>query len=514
MRSSSIGKVTTLLASSILVLVGWGMEAQARPARKSVKHLIVFIGDGMQREHENAASRHLYGREDALAFHALPYRGFVATWDATTYDQYAAKLGVPGYSPVGFNPRVGYDPEQGGKKPYPLQATGIDDGYFLPAGGAKPYATDSASAATALFAGIKTEDGNIAWQPGDPPGGAVKTLAELLREKKGAAIGVVSTVPFSHATPAALVSHNVSRNNYREIAREIIRTIQPEVVIGGGYPGVKGTNAFTFIDRAEYDYLKAPEAASPYLFVERAEGRDGAESLLAAADQAAAAGRKLFGLFGGPGGNFESPVAYDLPATPLVLRATAENPLLADATLAALKILSRDPDGFILMLEQGDIDWANHANDFKRMVGTVWDLHRAVQAAVDFVNRPGDEIDWENTLLIVTSDHGNSYMRLNATLAAGDLPRQQGACGTSSPACTYPDGEVSYRTTHHTNELVMLYLQGGPASLTIKRYEGAWYPCTRIIDNTQLFHFMAEAAGIAVESPLRPAIPKTKCVGR
>ena len=49
------------------------------------------------------------------------------------------------------------------------------------------------------------------WLPGDPEGGALKTIAELLREKKGFAIGVVSTVPFTHATPAAHVSHNKSR---------------------------------------------------------------------------------------------------------------------------------------------------------------------------------------------------------------------------------------------------------------------------------------------------------------
>jgi alkaline phosphatase len=409
---------------------------------------------------------------------------------------------------------VGYDPAKGGKKPYPLQTTGIDDSYFIPAGGAKPFATDSASAATALFAGIKTDDGNIAWQPGDPPDGAVQTLAELMRAKTGAAIGVVSTVPFSHATPAGLVSHNVSRNNYQAIAAEIINTIRPEVVIGGGYPGQTGTNAYKYIAEAEYLFLKSAAPANPYVFVERADGLDGAETLLAAAESAAAAGKKLFGLFGGPGGNFESPVAHDFPETPLVLRATEENPLLADATLAALKVLSRDPDGFLLMLEQGDIDWANHGNDFKRMVGTMWDLHQAVQAAVDFVNRPDDEINWENTLLIVTSDHGNSYLRLNAVLEAGDLPRQEGACGYSNAACTYPDGEVSYRTTDHTNELVMLYIQGGPAALKIKSYEGSWYPCTRIIDNTQLFHFMAEAAGVAVDSTLSPAIKKGRCGGR
>jgi len=103
-------------------------------------------------------------------------------------------------------------------------------------------------------------------------------------------------------------------------------------------------------------------------------------------------------------------------------------------------VLSQDPNGFFLMIEQGDIDWANHANDYQRMIGTTWDLHEAVQTAIDYVNRPGDGIKWSNTLLLVTSDHANSYMRLddNKKLGAGDLPQQDGTgCGSFSttPGC-------------------------------------------------------------------------------
>ena len=212
-------------------------------------------------------------------------------------------------------------------------------------------------------------------------------------------------MPFTHATPAAHVSHNVSRNNYARIAKEIIGTIQPEVVIGGGYPGEGGTGKFSYLGEDEYQFLKNPDPLSPYIFVERQTGFDGSVSVLEAAHEAVEQGKKLLGLFGGPGGNFESPVAHDFPGTPLVTRATIENPLLKEATLAALKVLGQDPDGFFVMIEQGDIDWANHANDFQRMVGTVWDLHTAVQTAIDFINRPDDGIDWSNTLLIVTSDH-------------------------------------------------------------------------------------------------------------
>lgn len=207
--------------------------------------------------------------------------------------------------------------------------------------------------------------------------------------------------------------------------------------------------------------------------------------------------KKLFGLFGGPDGTFESPEPHDLLLTPLIIPETQENPTLKDSTLAALKVLSQDADGFFLMAEQGDIDCANHTNDYQRMVGTTYNLHVAVQAAIDFVNQPGDSIDWNNTLLIVTADHANSYMRLVTPLRAGDLPFQVvvGSYGSGGPAFTYPNGEVSYKSTHHTNELVRLYAIGTGNQL-FRKYEGTWYPDTRIIDNTQIFRVMKEAAGL------------------
>jgi len=93
-------------------------------------------------------------------------------------------------------------------------------------------------------------------------------------------------------------------------------------------------------------------------------------------------------------------------------------------------------------------------------------------------------------------------MRLQAELTAGDLPAQAGT--------TYPDGEVTYGSTEHTNELVMLYAQGAFHVSEFKKYEGRWYPCTRIIDNTQLYHIMAEAAGATQASSLSPVVERPK----
>ncbi|MBN2243465.1 MAG: alkaline phosphatase [Acidobacteria bacterium] len=446
---------------------------------------IIGQSAGMNIEHEIATSRYLFGNDFDLSFHQLPYRANMATWDVTTYKYWSG--GVYDFNAI--DPNMGYDPSKGGKRPYPLgpELPGAED--YL-----KAKATDSASAATAWSTGYKTDDGNLAWLPGDPDGGALKTIAELLRERKGYAIGVVSTVPFTHATPAAFVSHNKSRNNYHAIGAEILNEVKPEVVIGAGHPGYDGTPTFNYISADEYNNLTGGFYSDEYVFVERASGVDGGVSVLAAAQQAVSEGKKIFGLFGlERAGNFESLEPQDMPGTPLVLQATRENPTYAEATLAALKVLSQDPDGFFLMTEQGDIDWANHANDFKRMVGTTKDLHDGVQAVIDFVNQPGDGMDWDNTLILVTADHSNSYMRNQVKMEAGNLPLQDGM--------EYPDGEVTYGSTNHTNELVRLYAVGADTTKFIK-YEGRWYPGTRILDNTQLFHIMMEAAGEAVESQL------------
>ncbi|KIH76422.1 alkaline phosphatase [Geoalkalibacter ferrihydriticus] len=470
-----------------------GVAGMATPPHKAAqaKNIILFIGDGMQLEHEIAYSRYLTGEDFALVWNNFDYEVPVATWDVTTYNRYARDLGAAPFAYDNFDPMVGYNANEGGFERYPLDTTGADN-YFL-----RPrYATDSASAATAMATGVKTDAGNLAWLSGDPEGGDLRTIAEMVRESNGGAIGVVSTVPFSHATPAAFVSHNVSRNNYftgrggyqgMGIADEIIQMVRPEVVIGGGHPDYNSG----FMSRALYDEL---QRGSEYLFVERLPDTNGGRALRNAARQAAKQGKKLFGLFGGAGGNFEPPLVAHDPGYPQIEAATKENPTLADATLAALEVLSTNEKGFFLMVEQGDIDWANHANDYLWMMGTMHDLHEAVKAAVAFVNQQGDHMDWSNTLLLVTSDHGNSYMRLNPA-----LPMGKGELPSPSEIRVWNQNQVegvmkvTFGTGSHTNELVSLYVQGAAADLHAQ-YEGFWYPGTRIIDNTHIFEAMREFA--------------------
>jgi alkaline phosphatase len=381
--------------------------------------------------------------------------------------------------------------------------------YFLPGGdlsnaaGSGP-ATDSASAGTAMSTGEKTVDGNIAWERTDSVGGEIETIAETLREDLGFAIGVASTVPFSHATPAAFVSHDVSRNNYWDIAHEILFDVQPEVVIGGGMENnnfAKSVKSAGNVDRDlddnsyndDYDAFVNDTDGTEYVFVSRATGVDGGDTLSAAAAGVSLAdGEKLFGLYGTSGGNFEYYEVADNPGTATITRSTGdatptvdEDPTLAEVTNASLSVLNQDADGFFIMIEQGDIDWTNHGNDYENMIGGVYDLEIAVTEAENYIGSGVSGIDWSNTLVIVTSDHSNSYLRAQEELGEGDLPAQSGK--------SYPDGEVSYGTGGHTNELVSVSARGAGATY-FGELAGQIYEGTEIIDNTQIYDAMMNAA--------------------
>jgi alkaline phosphatase len=498
------------------------LQPACRRRAPAVKHVIFFIGDGMSAATEVAASRYLYGKADGLAWHKLPVKAYVATWDVNVYNGKARRAGRPPYARSSFTPLLGYDAREDGPKP----RVGPDAGHAFPPG----PATDSASAATAMATGFKTDSGNIAWLPGDPPDGAIPTIAEELRNTTGAAIGVVSTVPFSHATPAAFVSHNTSRSAYYTglkgtkelgIADEIILKTKPDLVIGGGSPLLDNPDFDTKKGYISESLCRALRTSPDYVFVERKPGQDGGAALAAAAAAAGREGRKLFGLFGGKGGNFDVAQVDDSPGRPAVRPGSEENPSLAEATEAALDFLGRDPDGFFLVVEQGDIDWANHDNDFKAMIGSVADLDQAVLAALAFVDRPGDAIDWTNTVLLVTADHatGGLFHEAGVLLGLGDLPCQiarvdegeeapprtgsdrgvgaNGAVikapGYASPY-VYPDGEVTYSTAGHTNELVNLAVTGA-GTREFMRLRGTWYPGP-ILDNTQINVALCRALGL------------------
>ena len=133
---------------------------------------------------------------------------------------------------------------------------------------------------------------------------------------------------------------------------------------------------------------------------------------MAAAQTAADNTERLLGFFGTKGGHLPFATAdgrydptIDVKATEMYSEADViENPTLAEMTEAALLVLEQSIDGFWLMIEVGDVDWANHANNVDSSIGAVLSGEAAFVKVMDWVDK---NAAWDHTAVIITADHGH-----------------------------------------------------------------------------------------------------------
>ena len=427
---------------------------QRLAAEAGKTRVILFVFDGMdwhltRAAAINAAGRVAYdkGRGTGLSFQ--DYRGaptdfgwFVTSPhnDGTKFDVDAQTLVNPGGKTPG-----GYDPTLGGPTPWHPRASLR---YLMGRDREVPHAvTDSAASATSLCTGRKTY--NDAINVG-PAGEELIPIARLL-QAEGWAVGAVTSVPVSHATPACAYANNVSRDDYQDIARDMLgetsvfhrTTPLPglDVLIGGGW-GVdrqtekdQGRNFEPGNKYVADSTLAAIDVAAGgrYRLALRTPGRPGAEVLAAAATAAIAGGERLFGFFGAPQGNLPYRTAdggFDPAATPPGASVTVEieevdrlrkkyggdihyteadlveNPALADMAVAALDVLA-SRGRFWLMVEAGDPDWAAHANNIDTCIGAIQSGADAFTAVVEWIEAHDA---WNDTVVLVTSDHGHAFV--------------------------------------------------------------------------------------------------------
>jgi alkaline phosphatase len=241
--------------------------------------------------------------------------------------------------------------------------------------------TDSAPASAAWSTGVHTNNGMLATLPDGTP---LKTIMELLKER-GLATGLVTTTRVTHATPAAWVSHNTNRDAEYDIAQDYF-SFKPDVLMGGGSKyfekkGLDGKDLFNSFDEAGYSVLRNKTDLNQYA---ASMGRDS----------------KVLGLFN------SSHMSYYVDRLN-----TPENtePDLAAMTAVALKNLSRNHRGFILQVEAGRIDHASHANDAWGAIVDMIEMDNTLAVILQYIKRN------PNTLLIITSDHGNSGWGVNGT---------------------------------------------------------------------------------------------------
>ena len=297
---------------------------------KKPKYVFLFIGDGMgtaqiqsARFYKGTTENNGAVTEGELSFTSFPEVGSVTTYDSTS---------------------------------------------FCP---------DSASTATSIATGNKTESGVINMCPWtrDVP---YETIAEKLHRQKNYKVGVVSSVNIDHATPAAFYAHQSTRKNYYQIGVELANS-GFEYFAGGEFQKVNGDgtgpNNHEVAAQAGYNVVTT---------------QAGAAALTAGAGKTLIIAENL----------------ADGKSMNYAMDAAAGEWQLTDYVKKGIELLE-NKKGFFLMTESGKIDWACHANDAAASIHDVLEMSNAVQAAVDFYNAHPNE-----TLILVTADHETGGMAI------------------------------------------------------------------------------------------------------
>lgn len=239
---------------------------------------------------------------------------------------------------------------------------------------ANGFITDSAPGATAFSTGFKSDDKHIATLPiadKDKPKATILEAAKLA----GKATGLVATSEIMHATPADFAGHDSARSNYDAIGEQMVYN-NIDVVLGAGDSFLTADvradrEDILGVIKANYTYTTSPT-------------------------QALAATGKLWASF--------SPknLAYDMDRNP------ANELSLAQMTGKAIELLSKDSDGFFLMVEGSKVDWAAHANDTIGILSDTLAFDKAVGVALEYAKKSQD------TIVISVTDHGNSGISIGS----------------------------------------------------------------------------------------------------
>ncbi len=295
---------------------------------RTPKYVFYFIGDGMGPSHILGTELYLgeqagvIGRPNKLNLTQMPYTAFVTT--------YSASNGV----------------------------------------------TDSAASGTALATGNKTNNKALGVTP---DGNAVFSIAAAAKEA-GYAVGLSSTCPINHATPGAFYAHQNSRNNYSEIAKEML--VAGYDFYAGGDPVCSDK------ERTEL-YKKATE-----------EGYSIVRGYNDFKNKKTSANKIML---------YQEEIATEIPYT---IDRSETDLTLAQITEAGIDFLEhKSKKGFFFMIEGGKIDYASHSDDAATMIQEVLDFDRAIAIALEFYKKHKDE-----TLIIVTADHetGGLVLGFNA----------------------------------------------------------------------------------------------------
>ena len=237
---------------------------------------------------------------------------------------------------------------------------------------ASSLVTDSAAASSSWGGGVRVKNGVLNMGPN---GEEYRPILQKFKEARKA-VGCVTTVPITHATPAGFSVNSKSRS-MDPIAVQYL-SLKFDVMMGGG------TDVFSKENRADK--------------------RDVLQDFRTAGYQVALTRQEMLGL------NADKPIlgVFHNDGLPYALdRANSEElkakvPTLAEMTQKAIEIMQKNPNGFVLQVESGKVDWAAHANDIGGLIGEQIQFDDALKVAIDFAEKD------KNTLVVLTTDHGNA----------------------------------------------------------------------------------------------------------
>ncbi|BAM04650.1 alkaline phosphatase [Phycisphaera mikurensis] len=497
-------RTSTLLR---VFLVGVGVAGGSAAAAQEAKNLFVLISDGAGFNQFNAASMYQHGDLGRLPYEQAGWTKVGASTHPLTFNREPDGAGQD--PTLVYDPAAAWDtsaqPVDNARVPFadPLSPTAPgaasnSGGPFAGYNFLKSTYTDSAAAGTAIAAGVRTFNSGINWTNDDAPLTG-QTIAELARANNRAT-GVVSSVYFSHATPATMGgAHNVSRGNTQEIANQMLDEGTLDLIFTPGHPEYDDAGNFTPLDvndptstaarniggTATYVELKAGTHAGGWDLVE-----DRADFEALAADPAAATQGRLLGLAQSRNSlQYLRPITDDwdgngvvdnepfTPFFPLTEAQKAERqaapvnpgddsagdpfnaatPTLATLTKAAIHQLDaqQDREGMYLMVEGAQVDWAGHGHNTTRLIEEQVDFNDSVDAVLDWV--AANDPNFDETLVMVLADHEAGMLwGPDGDTEAFDLIETAGI--GNKP-------EMLMQSTQHTNQLVPIYARGVGAAL-------------------------------------------------
>ncbi|MCX7832948.1 MAG: alkaline phosphatase [Ignavibacteria bacterium] len=323
--------------------------------------------------------------------------------------------------------------------------------------------TESGAASTAMATGIKTYNNAIGKDVNHNDLINLTQIAKMIKKSAG----VVTSVQWSHATPAGFVAHNLTRKNYSEIAYEMLLETKLDVIMGCGNPdfdnnGLPANNSHKYVgDSFIWSSLKNGDSIF-YLAGGKADtvedcNDDGIRDPWTLIQDRSEFQNLINGntpqrVLGVPKvfETLQQMRSGDSNANPYEIPFISTVPTLVEMSLSALNILDNNPNGFFLMIEGGAIDWAAHSNQKGRLIEEQIEFNKTVDAVIKWIE---NNSSWEETLLIVTSDHECGYL----WGPGSGVPNKYNPIINNGKS-TLPD--MKFYSDEHTNSLVPFFSKG------------------------------------------------------